>query len=67
MGRTYKTIKIVRLPYFGLLGWVRQNVKTGRYFFTNRQSYIICRGTYEEVIEQLQKDFPQVMLEDPQG
>lgn len=65
--RTYKTIKIVRLPYFGLLGWVRQNVKTGRYFFTNRQSYIICRGTYEEVIEQLQKDFPLAILTDPEG
>ena len=64
--KAYKTIKAVRLPYFGLLGWVRQNVKTGRYFFTNRQSYIICRGTYKEVIEQLQKDFPQARLEDPQ-
>lgn len=66
MGRTYKTIKTVRLPYFGLLGWVRQNVKAGIYFFTNRQSYVICRGTYEEVIEQLQKDFPQARLEDPE-
>lgn len=62
--RTYKTIKVVRLPYFGPLGWVRQNVKTGRYFFTNRQGYVIYRGTYEEVIEQLQKDFPQARLED---
>ena len=66
MGRAYKTIKVVHLPYFGLLGWVRQNVETGNYFFTNRQSYIICRGTYEAVIEQLQKDFPQARLEDPQ-
>lgn len=63
--RTCKTIKVMHLPYFGLLGWVRQNVKTGRYFFTNRQGYIICRGTYEEVIEQLQKDFPQARFEDP--
>lgn len=62
----YKTIKIVRLPYFGLFGRIRQNVKTGRYFFTNGQSYVICRDTYEEVIERLQKDFPQARLEDPE-
>lgn len=65
--RTYKTIKIVRLPYFGLLGWVRQNVKTGKYFFTNKQSYIICSGSYDWVVECLQKDFPQAMLIDPEG
>lgn len=63
---TYKTIKVVYLPYFGLLGWVRQNVKTSRCFFTNKQGYIFCRGTCEEVIAQLQKDFPQARLEDPE-
>ena len=67
MGRTYKTIKIVRLPYFGLLGWVRQNVKTGNYFFANRQNYIIYSGSYDWVIECLLKDYPQAILEDPQG
>ena len=65
MGRTYKTIKVVRLPYFDLLGWVRQNVKTGNYFFTNRQNYIICGSSYDWVVEHLLKDFPLAILEDP--
>lgn len=67
MGRTCKTIKVVRLPYFGILGWIRQNVKTGGYFFANRQNYIICGGSYDWVVKCLQKDFPQAILEDPQG